>query len=215
MDLAFQHRPFRFDRVFTAPVDDSEDEDAPIRIAELEATLARLQIDHAEELARSRADGFAAGLTHARTEREAALLAAVDALGAGVETLENEQAAARETMLRDAAALALAAAEHLAGRALHADPNEAIDAAIGRALAQVMRGQEIFIHVHPDFAVDIEERIAQRQAGDRRRLNLHVIADPALAVGDARLDWDKGGLILDREARAAALRAELEALTVG
>ncbi|RYY35427.1 MAG: flagellar assembly protein H, partial [Sphingomonadales bacterium] len=88
----------------------------------------------------------------------------------------------------------------------------AIDDAIGRALSQVARGTELVVRIHPDMADQIEERIATRQANDRRRLNLHVTQDPSLANGDARIEWDEGGLTLDRAMREEAVLRELNNL---
>ncbi|WP_010161120.1 FliH/SctL family protein [Sphingomonas sp. PAMC 26617] len=217
MDLSFHARPFAFDRVFTAAAPQAEDEprDAESLAIELElaqAEAARRDAAHRDELARARADGFAAGLVHARADRETALLAAIDALHCGVEALTDSLGETRAELLRDAAALARTAAEHLAAHTLALDPAAPIDAAIGRALAQVARGTELVVRVHPDLLEPVENRIAQRQAQDRRRLNLHVTADPALAPGDARIAWDDGGLSLDRAARDAVVGNEIAML---
>lgn len=217
MDLSFHARPFAFDRVFTAATPRSEEDgrDAMSLAIELElaqAEIARRDAAHRDELARARADGFAAGLVHARADRETALLAAIDALSCGVETLTDSLGETRAELLRDAAALAWTAAEHLAAHTLALDPAAPVDAAIGRALAQVSRGTELVVRVHPDLLAPIAARIAERQALDRRRLNLHVTADPALAPGDARIAWDEGGLSLDRAAREAVVGNEIATL---
>ncbi len=85
----------------------------------------------------------------------------------------------------------------------------AVDEAIGRALAQVARGQEIDVKVHPDLVEDIEARIAERQSRDRRRLALVVSGDASLAPGDAVLRWDRGGVIVDAQSRRQAVLDEL------
>lgn len=107
----------------------------------------------------------------------------------------------------DATELALAAADHLAARALGIAPGAGIDQAIGRVLKQIGRGQDLQVRDHPDFVEEIERLIAARQDGERRQLNLHVAADDGLAEGDACIEWDQGGLTLDAAARYAAVRA--------
>ena len=82
-------------------------------------------------------------------------------------------------------------------------------AVAGRVLTQVARGQELRVRVHPDLAERMEAVIAERQSRDRRRLSLTVIADDALAVGDALIAWEQGGLTLDAAARRAAILTEL------
>ena len=215
MEMSFHPRPFAFDRVFVdAPA--ARPAEAPeamsIEIETLRAELSRMREDHHTELARARVDGFEAGLAQARNEREAALLSAVDAIQADLESIGGTLDTTRAELTRDAAELALAAAGHIAGRAITDQPVNAIDDAIGRALAQVARGTELTIRIHPDLETDIAERIARRQAGDRRRLNLHITPDPSLSPGDARIEWDEGGLMVDRAAREAAVREELEGL---
>ena len=219
MDLSFQARPFAFDRIFTAappvPSGDAPERDATSLAIELEllqAELARRDADHRVELARARTDGFEAGLVHARADRETALLAAIDALHVGVEAIAETLDDTRAQLIQDAALLARSAATHLAAHTLALDPAAPIDAAIGRALAQVARGTELIVRVHPDLLSAIEQRIATRQAQDRRRLRLHAEPDESLAFGDAQIDWDEGGSSLDRAARELAVSNEIETL---
>lgn len=213
--------PFAFDRTF--PSQSAEGSRTPRRkndatalAHELDALLeenARMEEKHREELARSRSEAFAAGLEHARTEREEAILASIDAAQASIEMLAIEHEKLRIEVVADASQLALAAAEVLAGFALEKEPGRPIDEAIGRALLLVTRGQEIEIRVHPDLVEDITVRIAERQSGDRRNLCLSVSADPAISPGDAALTWERGGLLVDRTSRRQAVLDELAALT--
>lgn len=215
MDAAFHIRPFAFDRVFAAATAADQAlryEDLAAQLAALQADAARARADHDAMLALARAEAFEAGLAQARCERETALLCAIDALQAGLETVDANLAETTARITADATHVALAAADLLAARALAAEPGAAIDEAIGRVLKQVARGQDLQVRVHPDFVEEIERLVAVRQGGERRRLNLHIAGDLALIEGDARIEWDQGGLTLDAAARAAAIRAELEPL---
>ena len=213
MDASFHIKPFGFDRIFAMPTASVADpDDLHAQLLAREAEIEQMRADHARELARARADGFDAGLTEARGEQAAALLAAVDALGSMLELTDERVAAITISLTQDATEVALAAAELLAARALDAGPAAGIDEAIGRVLKQVARGQELLVRVHPDLVGEVEQLVAVRQAADRRRLHLQVAPDAGLARGDARIDWDQGGLFLDAATRAAAVRAELDAL---
>lgn len=213
MDASCRIRPFAFDRVFAAaPPAPAGAEALSERVAELEAEIERLRRAQGAEAALARRDGYEAGLAAARAERETALLSAVDALQAGLETVDGEVERVAARLQAEAAEVALAAAELLAARALEADPGAAVDAAIGRVLRQVARGTELVVRVHPDLAGEVERLVAVRQAGDRRRLHLQVAADAAVAPGDARIEWDQGALVLDAAARAETVRAELASL---
>lgn len=215
-----QIRPFDFGRTFAAPPSEpsrnyrrkSDPAELALEVESLQGQLARLERMQCEELARTRTEAFEAGRNHERTEREAAILSALDALQASLEAVADQHDELRAEFVADACDVALTAAEALAGRVVELEPGGAIDEAIGRALAQVARGQEIDVKVNPQLVEEIEARIARRQAGNRRRLFLTILADPAVASGDAVLSWERGGLIVDAATRRQALEDELAPL---
>lgn len=209
-----QITPFPFARVFPEHSGGRSLNHGPadVRVEALEAECQSLQIEHEVALSLARAEAFQQGLDQAREERETALLAAVDALQASIEGLDESLDAIEERLAREASELALTAADLLAARALELDPGAAIDEAIGRALKQIRRGDPITLRVHPDLIADIERLVAERQASERRRLSLTVLGDKSLALGDACLQWDQGGLRLDAEARSAAVRAQVDGI---
>lgn len=211
--MTIQVQPFAFDRVFGMAASAALDGEAlRLRVEQLELELFRLREEAEAQVVRARAEGFQAALDQVRGERQAALLAATDALHAAIEGLDTRFDDVAAQVARDGAEIALAAADHIAGGALAARPLAAIEGALDRALRQVRRGQPITVRVHPDLVADVEGLVADRQAQDRRRLALVVVADPALALGDAQLVWEDGGLGLDAEARRAAVARELDQL---
>ena len=215
MDASFHIRPFAFDRVFAMPsaMDAAaRPEDLQLQIATLEAEAALMRVEHERTLAVARAEAFEAGLDQARGERETALLSAADALHASIEAIDARMDEVTRAVSEDATEVALAAAELIAGRMLADEPAAAVDGAIGRVLKQVARGQELVVRVHPSLLPEVERLVAVRQSGDRRRLNLHVVSDETLTLGDAHIEWDQGGLSLDAEARREVVRAELDTL---
>jgi flagellar assembly protein FliH len=205
---------FAFDRIFALHASDPKVNtgDLELEIAALQAEIALLKSDQGSAVSLARAQGFEAGLAQARAEREVALLSAVDALHAGIEVIDAHFTEVSDRVAGEATEIALAAADMLAGRALEAAPTATIDAAIGRVLGQVARGTELQVRVHPDLVADIEEKIAVRQSQDRRKLSLSVAADDTLALGDAVIGWEEGGLTLSAAARREAIAAELESL---
>lgn len=219
MEAAIPIKPFGFDRIFRladaapATVGDGGDVAEHIEIIQnLRADIARMRTEHEAELARARADGFSAGQYQARSERETALLAAVDALQGLFDDVETRLVATEQAAARDAAQVALSAAELLAGHAVAVDPTRAIDEALGRVLRQVQRGTQIGVRIHPTLAEEMERRVVERQAGDRRKLSIAILADETVLPGDAHIVWEEGGLTVDAEARQAAVRAELAPL---
>lgn len=207
---------FAFDRIFHPPPPEPSSPrdmaDAMLELAALRAEVATLRADSSNAIAVARAEAFDAGLAQARAERDTALLSAVDALQASLETIADQFGDVEGRLSGAATETAIAAADLLAARALDHAPAAAIDAAIGRALGQVARGTELQVRVHPDLVADIESCIAARQAEDRRKLSLVVTPDATVLPGDARIGWESGGLMLDAAARRAAILRELEEL---
>lgn len=213
MDESFRARPFRFDRVFSpTPPSAGSLVEGDLAAAALYAELQATREEQARLLAQAKAEGREEALVHARAERDQAVLAAIDAIHAAWDDFADMRTAMIDQLAAEAGNLARAIGEQLAGQAIASTPSEAIDAAIGRALQHVARGQEIVIFVHPEYVADIEARVTARQNNDRRHLALAVAGDPLIPPGDAHLRWEGGGLRLDAQARRADVLAELAAL---
>lgn len=219
MDGTATIQPFGFDRVFHLvdehPAMPAEaglvlpGEDLDEKLAELEARIERLHEDHRAELHRARADGFEAGATQARTERAEALLAATDALHAGLDDIDARFDTVARAMAGDAGAIALHAAELLAGHAIDAAPARAIDEALARALDQVAQGTALVVRANPAMREEIAALIEARADRAGRALAITVVEDAAVAQNDARIEWKAGGLNVDAGERHAAVMAEL------
>ncbi|MBB5685273.1 FliH/SctL family protein [Sphingobium boeckii] len=216
MERVIQVRPFGFDRVFHFATADlaakAEDAEAAAEIAGLQREIARLMDLHEVELSQARADGFEAGLHQARTERNAALLAAVDALHGALDDIEEHLIDAADAMKEDAADVALIAAEALAGHAVATAPALAISDALGRVLRQVARGTRLDIRVNPTLVDEVERCVEARKGQERRKLSITVLPDETIAAGDARINWDEGGLAIDAAARRQAVIDEIAPL---
>lgn len=210
-------RPFSFDRTFSAAERSQalSGDNLRVRLADAEAELADLRrraADQEAELARVRKEAFEAGIAAERVNREEDLRSLTGSLLDQLTRMDDAIGEATDRIGARAATVAQVAAEVIAGRALERDPAGTIDEAVGRALQQAARGEELRIHVHPSMAEVIEERIAERQSRERRRLNLVVVPDDKLQPQDARVDWDQGELVLSAETRAAAVRQEFETI---
>ena len=221
MEAAMQQatgvRPFSFERVFSE-TKDAESQgggDLHMRLAALESENARLRReadDVGKEIARARAEGFDVGQAEEKARRDEDLRQLTRSLVEQIERIDRAVDEAAERLGGRAAAVARTAAEIIAGRALVDDPTRTIDDAIGRALKEAARGEELHIHVHPDLAPDIETCVQDRQDRERRRLRLVVVPDADLGPHDSRISWAQGEIVLSRETRAAAVRLEFEKL---
>src|SRR4051812_17549025 len=161
---SFTVQKFRFDRVFSAfeaEPGEAGKADLSARAAILQAELDLMRDERDRAIAIARAEGYEAGLADARTERENATLAAVDALQAAIEELDQGLDELGKASRADAAELALAAAELIAAQTIENAPGKAIDEAITRVLKQVARGTHINVRVSPDLRPEIERMVAE------------------------------------------------------
>lgn len=213
MESAIHVKPFGFDRVFLMPdrkePPPAHGDDLSDRIFELEARIMGMEEDHRHALHCARTDAFQAGLAQARHDRDAALLAAADAIHAAIDDIDGRLASTTEKFMKDAAQVAVAAAEALAGHAIAQAPLRAVNEALDRVLSQVARGTRLTIQVNPDQYEEMAHMLAERQGRERRQLSITPLADPATAEGDAIIFWEEGGLAVDAAARHEAVLAEL------
>lgn len=220
MEAGISIKPFGFDRVFrfgSVPDDEAEaplpaDDALHERIATLEARIEQMRREQGETIEAARAEGVAQGLEQARGERAEAMLAATDALHAALDDLGTQIAEESDRIMREAADVALCAADLIAGHAVAREPGRAVDEALGRALRQVVRGTALQIRVHPDSLADIERLVMVRAERDKRSLPVTFIEDANVAPQDAHISWAEGGLIADAAARRADIARELRGL---
>lgn len=212
-------RPFAFHRDF-APGSSAGaiSGDAARELADLRAELASLRAENRDAIAAARAEGYAAGLAEVREQQAAAVLSATDALHAVLEDIDQVAARLEQDLMRDAAEVALAAAEVIAGFAIEYDPAKAVDSALEKALAQVRRGTRLTVRVHGSLREEMQALVDTRQRHDRRQLEIEVLGDNTLAPGDGVIMWDDGssgsvqgssGTVIDAAQRRAALSEEL------
>lgn len=212
-------KPFGFDNVFRfgATSDEIQPEtvDTEIlyqKIADLETQLHDAQQARDDAVEAARQEGHEQGIAQARSERAEALLAATDALHVGLDDLASQVGDVRDQLTRDAAQVALCAAEMLAGHAIAQTPGRAFDEALGRALKQVSVNTDLMVHVHPESRLEVEAIVQARLARNGGTPAITIIEDTAIAPNDAHISWADGGLIIEAEARRAAVLAELGTL---
>lgn len=178
----------------SAPASDAEAR----AIAEAERDAERLVANADREAAWQ--EGYRAGVTAARDAADTAAAMLVAGLGPQWEAARRDWDARLAALAADAAALAEAAAAHIAGAALADDARQL--QALATAIARV--GER------PALRLTVPAPLADRVAALLPQAT--VIADSAMAPGAFRLDWTGGGLDSDPAARRAAAARLLAAV---
>jgi flagellar assembly protein FliH len=163
--------------------------------------LAALQ--EAEQ--RGFAQGLAEGRRQASAEAQAQLAAAMRRLADGAASLLSGLAAQQAEIEEEALAFAAALGRKLAGKALAAQPLEAI-AEAARASFHHLRGVPHLVVRVNDALVDSVQAQVQRMSRDHGyEGRLVVIGEPDIAPGDARIEWADGGIVRDQSRIDAAV----------
>ena len=158
---------------------------------------------------RAFAQGLAEGRRQAALEPEAQLAAAMRRLADAAVSLLASRDAHQTHLEEEALAFAATLGRKLAGRALAAQPLEAIaDAA--RASFQHLRGVPHLVVRVNDALVDAVESRAQRLCRDHGyEGRLVVIGEPEIAPGDGRIEWADGGIVREQARIEAAVEQAL------
>jgi flagellar assembly protein FliH len=161
------------------------------------------------------AQGLAEGRRQAAAEADAQLAAAMRRLADAAGTLLSGVAARQSQMEEEALAFAVALGRKLAGKALAAQPLDAIaDAA--RASFQHLRGvPHLVVRVNHALVESVEAQV-QRMARDHGyEGRLVVMGEPDIAPGDGRIEWADGGIVRDQARIEAAVAQAVTGLPTG
>jgi flagellar assembly protein FliH len=173
--------------------------------------LAALQ--EAEQ--RGFAQGVAEGRRQAAAEAEAQLAAALRRLGDGAGALLTELAVQQAQVEEEAFAFAAALGRKLAGKALAAQPVEAI-AEAARASFQHLRGvPHLVVRVNDRLVEAVEAQVQRMSREHGYEGRLVVMGDPDIAPGDARIDWADGGIVREQARIDAAVEQTLTGSLAG
>lgn len=164
---------------------------------------ADLELEQAREQAF--ADGLAKGRAEAKLEANAALthMAGLIAQQAGQLLAMQEE---RYVVIEQAAgALAALLAKRIAGAALAQTPLALIEDAARECISQARSAPHLSVRVNEALTQQTEEifsRFAMESGYGGRIL---VLADAAIGVGDARIEWADGGVVINHEALTTAV----------
>jgi len=156
----------------------------PLSFSEEELSLAR---DQAFEAGRQ------SGLQEAATTLEQMQGMAMATMAHHLQGMAGAQAAANQAQSRDAVAIGLAIVRKLHPEFCRRFGLAEIEAALTEAIAGLEQVARITVKVHPDLLEAVKEKIGALTVQSGFDGKLVVAADPAMALGDCRLDWGDGG----------------------
>jgi flagellar assembly protein FliH len=164
-------------------------------------TLAALQ--EAEQ--RGFAQGVAEGRRQGAAEADAQLAAVMRRLAEGAGSLLSGLGARQAQIEEEALAFAVALGRKLAGKALAAQPLDAIADAARTSFEHLRGVPHLVVRVNAALVESIEVRVQRMSRDHGYEGRLVVIGEPDIAPGDARIEWADGGIVRDQSRIEAAV----------
>jgi flagellar assembly protein FliH len=189
---------FKFDTEFS----DGGDRVSMAARARAKKALSQDEID--QMCAKARAEGAKAGEARAL---EAVASATHDMAALLRQALAGTHAEV-ETLRREAAELAVAAARKLAMLAVEALPSADVEQALRDALHQAIGEPRVVLRASPRVVEALGQRLAEIAHEEGFEGRVIASPDPAIKSADCRIEWRGGGM----ERSEAAIEAALSAL---
>jgi flagellar assembly protein FliH len=186
---------FTFDTVFNAGRDVATDASrARQRTALSDAEIAAMR----EE---ARAEGAGAAEVVAREAVAAGTRDAAQALRAVLKSVTAQM----ELVRAEAAAVAFALAQKVAGAAVAAFPVGVVETALRQAMHEAIGEPRIVLHARPEVVEALSAQIAAIAMDEGYDGRVQISADATLSGADCRIDWRGGGAERTNTAIEAAL----------
>lgn len=194
---------FLFDTAFDADIAAPRAAGAPAAGGRF--LITREEFDAAK--AKAQAEGLQAGYAKAQAEATAQLAGATAALGSAATKLLAESGRRYDANARDAVAIGLAVVRQLLPGLVARDGTGEIEALLRDCLSRLNEEPRVVVRVNDALIDHLRDRLERIGASSGFPGRLVMLADPALAPGDARIEWADGGV----ERTPAATQAEIVA----
>jgi flagellar assembly protein FliH len=189
---------FLFDMDFGAPDKTRERPATPAEIAE--------RIASAE--AHAYRDGYEAAQREAKAESDRRAALALEEIGIAIKGIASRFSGIEARMETEAVDVAVAVARKLCGELIAAEPLGEITGLVSDCFSHLVSTPHLVVRINDTLYEAAREKIERlaKQSGFEGRLV--ILAEPAIATGDCRIEWADGGVVLDR----AAIEAKISEL---
>ncbi|MBN8533790.1 MAG: flagellar assembly protein FliH [Rhizobiales bacterium] len=167
---------------------------------------SRLPVPHAQHAAlveQARQEAHAQGVLEGRAlERDEEAARVTAAMGEIVQRLRDAEAhlaAAEQESRREALQFALVFARKMAGKLIDQMPVATIEATARAILSDLRGAPHVAVRVEPGLVDSVKSRLTLLFRENGIELKLFVFPDPAIRLGDCRIEWSEGGIVRDRE----------------
>ena len=196
-------KKFSFDREFdrgaTSPFVQKKPE-TTLTLSQHEATLRE-----AESQAFLR--GHVEGANAARTEEQARLARAIEALTATLSQTAARLGHIEAKASSEALKFALEFSTMLSGTLVSQSPTAPIEAAARKVFGDLRGVPHVAVRVSPDLVEPAREKLSRIARDIGLDAKMIVLGEPEIMTGDCRIEWADGGIIVDHEQLVLKLNA--------
>lgn len=151
-----------------------------------------------QELQLARDQAFEAGKRAGIHEAEAATLrltaTALQSLSTGLMALGRDYVELAGRRERNAVRAAMAVARRLLPALVEREGAAELEALFAEQLSHLVEEPRLTVRIHEAILEETRQRLTEMTEGVGFEGRLMVIADPAVAVGDGRIEWADGGM---------------------
>ena len=150
-----------------------------------------------EEVQAANSDGYERGKNDATAQAERRTAAALEAIADAASAVLTRLNAESQSMRAEAARVALAAAQKIAGAALDSFGIERAAQAIEAAMDSLRHQPRLVVKLPADMAEHLKPRIAEMCDTHAYASAVLVRAEPGLKIGEVVIDWSDGVIAMD------------------
>jgi len=147
--------------------------------------------------AEAHAQGVAAGRAEAEAALEAAIAASLQTAAVQMEGLAAQQADALQRLDAEFVQLATLVGHKLAPTLIAVEPAAEIEALVRACINELRETPRLIVHAAEPLIERLEPRFDQLKSGVHFEGEVLIIADPAMAIGDCRVEWADGSAVRD------------------
>jgi flagellar assembly protein FliH len=173
---------------------------APEKGREKPATPAEIAQKIADAEARAYRAGYDAAQHEARVESDRRSALALEEIGLTLAGIATRFSGIETRMETEAVDVAVAVARKLCTELIAREPLGEIAALVADCFSHLVSTPHLVVRINDtlyDVAREKIERLAKQSGFEGR---LVILAEPAIATGDCRIEWADGGVVLDRSA---------------
>ncbi|MGX9425304.1 MULTISPECIES: FliH/SctL family protein [Bradyrhizobium] len=173
---------------------------APTKSRERAATAADIAQKVAEAEARAYRNGYDAAQHEAKVESDRRAALALEEIGLAIKTIASRFSGIEARMETEAVDVAVSVARKLCGEMIAREPLGEITALVSDCFSHLVSTPHIVVRINDALYEGAREKIERLAAQSGFQGRLVILAEPTIAIGDCRIEWADGGIVLERAA---------------